>query len=381
MASSGGGASAAFEKPSWQTGPGVPSDGARDVPDVSLTASNGHDPYLVVSEGATYAVGGTSASAPSFAGIVAVLNQYLVQNGVQSNPGLGNINPKLYSMAAAGTSGVFHDVTAGNNIVPCEVPTANCVTGTMGYTAGPGYDLVTGLGSVDAYRLITAWGGIPVNSTSTTLTASPDVILATGSAVLTATVKAAGGTKPPTGTVAFSIGENSVGTAALSGSGGTATASVTIFGSQLPAANNTIQAYYAGSPTFGASSAAASISIGAPAATSAVTASVTPNPVYRQPPAANGATFSFTIQLKETAGVGTTVTGFTFAGVSYAASIAQFFGSTTLAAHGTLSAKLQAENIAVPSTIAMVFSGRDASGATWTQQVAVPFLPQPTSGN
>ncbi len=105
---------------------------------------------------------------------------------------------------------------------------------------------------------------------------------------------------------------------------------------------------------------------------------MTPNPVYQQAPDANGATFSFTIQLNETAGVDTTVTGFTFGGVSYAASIAQFFGSTTLPAHGTLSANLQAANIAVPSTVVMVFTGRDASGATWTQQIAVPFLPQPT---
>jgi subtilase family serine protease len=379
LAASGGGASAAFQKPAWQTGPGVPNDGARDVPDISLSASNAHDPYIIVVEGGAYGVGGTSASAPSLAGMLAVLNQYLVQNGVQSKSGLGNINPKLYSMAAAGTSGVFHDVTAGDNIVPCEVPTADCVTGKIGYTAGPGYDLVTGLGSVDAYRLITAWSGIRVTSTSTTLTANPDVILATGSAVLTATVKAASGTKSPTGPVSFSIGENSVGTAALAGSGGTATASITVFGSQLPEGNNTIQAYYAGSPTFSASSAAASVSIGAPAATSAVTASVTPNPVYQQPPAANGATFSFTIQLNETAGVGTTLTGFTFGGTSYAASIAQFFGSSALAANGKLSANLQAKNIAVPSTIVMGFSGRDASGAIWTRQVAVPFLPQQTS--
>jgi hypothetical protein len=65
--------------------------------------------------------------------------------------------------------------------------------------------------------------------------------------------------------------------------------------------------------------------------------------------------------------------------VSYAASIVSFFGSTTLPAHGSLSASLQAANIAVPSSVVIVFTGRDASGATWTQQIAVPFLPQPTS--
>ena len=136
-----------------------------------------HDPYLIVSEGAVFGVGGTSAAAPSFAGMIAVLNQYLVQNKVQTKPGVGNINPKLYAMAAGGTSGVFHDVTTGNNIVPCQAGTPNCTNGQFGYTAGVGYDLVTGLGSVDAYNLITAWGGIPVTSTTTTLTASPATYL------------------------------------------------------------------------------------------------------------------------------------------------------------------------------------------------------------
>ena len=52
IAASGGGMSSVYKKPAWQTGPGVPNDGARDVPDVSLTASDAHDPYLIVSEGA-----------------------------------------------------------------------------------------------------------------------------------------------------------------------------------------------------------------------------------------------------------------------------------------------------------------------------------------
>jgi hypothetical protein len=175
------------------------------------------------------------------------------------------------------------------------------------------------------------------------------------------------------------LGSNPVGQATLTGSGGTATASITIFGGQLLAASSTVQAYYGGSPTFSPSSGSATLSLGSPAATSAVTAAVTPNPVYQQAPDANGATFAFTIQLNETAGVATTVTGLTLNGVSYAGSIAAFFGSATLPAHGTLSASLKAANIAAPSSVVMVFTGRDASGATWTRQIAVPFLPQPTS--
>ncbi|HEY1221828.1 MAG TPA: protease pro-enzyme activation domain-containing protein [Bryobacteraceae bacterium] len=377
--SSGGGLSAIYKKPAWQTGPGVPNDGARDVPDISLTSSALHDPYIIVFSGATYAAGGTSASSPSFAGIVALLNQYLVQNKVQTKSGLGNINPKLYGMAAAGTPGIFHDVTTGNNIVPCQAFTLDCTTGHFGYTAGVGYDLVTGLGSVDAYNLFTAWGGVPIISTTTTLTATPATILASASTVLTATVKAASGTTSPAGSITFALDGNTLATATLSGSGGTASASITVTGGQLLATSNTVQAYYGGSSTFGSSSGTTTISLGAPTATSNVTMLVTPNPVYQQAPDSNGATFSFTIQLNETAGVATTLTGFLFDGVSFTASIAKFFGSTTLPAHGTLSSQLKAGNIPVPTTVTIAFFGMDASGAAWTQQVAVPFLPQPTS--
>jgi hypothetical protein len=313
--------------------------------------------------------------------MIAVLNQYLVQNHVQTKSGVGNINPKLYSTAAAGAPGIFHDITTGNNIVPCQAGTAYCVGGSLGYTAGAGYDLVTGLGSVNAYNLITAWSGIPVTSTTTTLAASPATILADGSTALTATVKAASGERSPTGPVTFTLGSKLLGAGTLAGSGGTATASITVLGGQLPAASNTVEASYGGSPMFTSSSATATVSIGAPTAVSSVTASVTPVPVYQQAPDAQGATFFFTIQLNETAGVSTTVTGFTFDGVSYAGWIADLFGSATLPAHGSLTANLRAANIAVPSQVAMVFSGRDASGAAWTQRITTPFLPPASAGN
>jgi subtilase family serine protease len=373
LAASSGGMSSFYKKPSWQTGTGVPNNSTRDVPDISLNASDAHDPYFVVSQGELMGVGGTSASSPSLAGIIAILNQFLVQNNVQSKPGLGNINPKLYSLAG-GTSGSIHDVTVGNNIVPCQAGTPDCTTGSFGYTAGVGYDMVTGLGSVDAYKLITTWAGLPVIATTMTLTASPATILASGSSVLTATVKTASGTLTPTGPISFTLGGSLLGAPTLSGSGGTATASITVFGGQLLTANNTVQVSYEGSPTSGSSSATATLNLGTPAV-SKVAPSVTPNPVYQQAPDANGDRFFFTIQLKETAGVATTVTGLTLDGVNYTASIVDFFGSPTLAAHGTLSASMKAGNIAVPTSVAMGFTGRDASGATWTQQIAVPFLP------
>jgi hypothetical protein len=275
---------------------------------------------------------------------------------------------------------VFHDITTGNNIVPCEDSTPDCTNGSFGYKAGVGYDLVTGLGSVDAYNLITAWGGIPVAPTTTTVTVSPNNIQSSGSAVLTATVKAASGTASPNGYVSFTLGSIMLGAKALSGSGGTASASITVTGGQLVAANNAIQVSYPGGPTFGPSSGTATLTLGtptqAPTATSKVLVTVTPNPVYQQAPNANGATFVFTVQLNETAGVATTLTGFTFDGVNFSSSIASFFGSANLPAHSSLSTTLSAGNIAVPTTVTIVFNGVDASGTKWTQQIGVPFLPQ-----
>jgi subtilase family serine protease len=175
ISSGGGGASTMFGKPSWQSGTGVPVDGKRDVPDIAFSGSNGHDPYLICSQdffsGVTSpptscasgfrasdqtlaAIGGTSAGAPTFAGIVALLNQATGSNG------LGNVNPMLYSLFANNSStNVFHDITSGTNKVPCTSGTTNCPAGTasIGFTAGAGYDQVTGLGSLDVTNFVTAW--------------------------------------------------------------------------------------------------------------------------------------------------------------------------------------------------------------------------------
>lgn len=153
--STGGGKSTYYRKPSWQVSPGVPADGKRDLPDVSLTAA-GHDGYLVETQGALYAIGGTSASSPSFAGLMALI----VQNTGQRQ---GNANSRFYQLAAlqygAGGATVFHDTTSGNNSVP----------GVTGYSCTTGYDLVTGLGSVDAYALVNNW----VLTTDFAITAAP----------------------------------------------------------------------------------------------------------------------------------------------------------------------------------------------------------------
>jgi len=156
ISASGGGVSVLYPKPAWQAGVGVPNDGARDVPDVAMDASNDHDPYNVLTGGQWQHFGGTSVATPVFAGIVALLNQHLSANG--SQPGVGNINTVLYPMAQT-SQNVFHDIVVGNNIVPCEAGTPDCTDGEFGYYTGRGYDLVTGLGSVDAYNLVVNWQG------------------------------------------------------------------------------------------------------------------------------------------------------------------------------------------------------------------------------
>ncbi len=168
LSSGGGGKSVKFSTPWWQMGPGFPNDGGRDVPDVSLSASADHDGYFVCTatsgcdpaNGLTAVYGGTSVSAPIFAGILTLLNQYLAAQGGQA--GVGNANPTLYWLFQ-NSSQAFHDIVTGDNIVPCNTgSSADCLTGSMGYNATPGYDQATGLGSVDAYKLVTAWAPLAV---------------------------------------------------------------------------------------------------------------------------------------------------------------------------------------------------------------------------
>lgn len=169
LSASGGGASAFFAKPSWQTGAGVPNDNARDVPDISLDASPGHDAYLVCSEEPSGqpadctngfrdsqtnldVVGGTSAGAPVFGAILALINQE-----THSAEGQGNINYILYPLVAQDPT-AFHDITSGSNVVPCSAGTADCpASGSYGFNTGPGYDQVTGLGTPDVANLVSEW--------------------------------------------------------------------------------------------------------------------------------------------------------------------------------------------------------------------------------
>lgn len=257
---SGGGASTFFGKPLWQTGPGVPADGARDVPDVSLSASADHDGYLVYTGGSLQAFGGTSVAAPSFAGIAALLNQYLVANKAQAAPGLGNINPKLYSLAQTSPT-AFHDIISGDNLVTVTCRRGCTSNAPVGYAATANYDRATGLGSVDVFNLISAWtSGTAGSGAPKLVLAASNLSLASGdSTTLTATVTSSTASTP-SGSVTFLAGSKSLGTAQLSGSNGISTASLTVLASQLPSGTNTITAQY-NSDTASFSNALASLTV------------------------------------------------------------------------------------------------------------------------
>jgi uncharacterized protein (TIGR03437 family) len=261
---SGGGASIYFTKPSWQTGTGVPNDGARDVPDVAISASADHDGYMVYSGGAFSIVAGTSAGPPNFAGIATLLNQYLVANGVQKSAGLGNMNPRFYTLAQ--TTGVFHDITTGNNLVnPCTGQHQSCSSGSIGYSAGVGYDQVTGLGTPDVYNLVMAWhesGAVSKSAASLALLSSATSLTFGATATLTVAATGANGGMP-TGTVTFSLAGVSLGTATLSGSGGSATASFTMYGILLTSGANAITAQYSGDSQYDSASATVTITVAA----------------------------------------------------------------------------------------------------------------------
>jgi len=285
LSSTGGGLSIYFQKPAWQTGPGTFDPTWRSVPDVAMPASANHDGYIFCTNegGASYSgscangiatavnngsiVGGTSVACPVFAGIVTLLNQSL-----KNSPpaGLGNINPSLYPLAA-NVPTAFHDVPAGTysfagaaanpsgNMVPCQVGTQNCTTGTMGFLTDTGYDPVTGLGSVDANILIGNWGGGPsLTPTTTTLVISSGGTVTVGTSVTaTATISPA----PPDGeTVTFHLSGGITGSATATTTGGSAAVTVQTGSgtSQIPGGTYAITASYPGDTTLAASSSTSS---------------------------------------------------------------------------------------------------------------------------
>jgi Pro-kumamolisin, activation domain/Bacterial Ig-like domain (group 3) len=248
--SGGGGVSTLYAKPDWQTAPGVPNDGMRDVPDISLTAAL-HDGYLLCLYGSCtgggdyfYTAGGTSLSSPAAAGIMALVNQKM---GGQPQ---GVANYVFYKLAS--TPGVYHDTTKGDN----KVPDTNGQY-TVGYDAGTGYDLATGLGSLDASALVNNWhtaASTKGSGTTLTLAGGQTMPVVHGSPIqFHAKVTCTGTCKSPSGTVVLqAVAPDNTSTAAGDGvlTAGTSSSTATLKTSTIPGGTYGITARYSGDGTY-----------------------------------------------------------------------------------------------------------------------------------
>jgi hypothetical protein len=290
--------SGAYSKPPWQSGTGVPSDGVRDVPDVSLFAGDGYNySYYVICQMDANATrggsstscdlnvpysdfqgaGGTSTSTQAFAGVMALVNQ---RYGRQ-----GNANYVLYPMAAQSGAScnsstgvtnqgcIFYDVTVGNNSVICQGGSPNCsntstasgqygimVSGspaTAAYTTTTGYDLATGLGSVNVANLVNNWkSNFTPSSTTLSLSTTPatsPITLTHGQPInFTINVAASKGTPAGDGSLIAQTGSspsNVTGIGPFTLSGGSVSGSTIM----LPGGSYDVTAHYAGNGTFAAS--------------------------------------------------------------------------------------------------------------------------------
>jgi hypothetical protein len=210
-----------YAKPTWQTGTGVPSDGKRDVPDLSLFASNGAletayvicdsqtNPCTFTNDDDAYAqgVGGTSVASPAMAGIMALVNQKMGTPQGNANVGfyalaaLDNRSSCNSNSVASGNSCNFYDITSDNNAVPCGAGSPNCTVNNAGdevgvingYTAGTGYDLATGLGSVNAQNLVGNWHLVASSSSN------PPSVTTGAAGSIAATTASLSGTANPNG--------------------------------------------------------------------------------------------------------------------------------------------------------------------------------------
>ena len=259
---SAGGASSLYVKPAWQAAPGVPSDGKRDLPDVSLAAAGGHDGYLMCFVGSCQTVdgpngqpiligatvvGGTSAASPSMAGVMALVNQkmgvrqglanYLLyrmaanQNGAECNS--SNLNNPLTPSPC-----VIYDIASGNNGVP----------GQTGFSAQTGFDFATGLGSINAANFVNAWNSAIFQSSTTALQAQNTSVQHGQPVPITVNVQAATGAGTPSGT--FVLMTDKFGPAAVGPlSGGSFSGSF----ASLPGGQYNLTAHYQGDGVFGGS--------------------------------------------------------------------------------------------------------------------------------
>ena len=271
-------------KPAWQGGQGVPADGVRDIPDVSFFAGGVAGSFYPICESDTnpgnaacnvnpvfppYFLGveGTSASAPAFAAVMAMVQQKM--GGRQGNANyvlypLAAKNPSTCNSSASPTSTcIFYDITKSNNSMPCVGGSPNCnVTSGTGllvdsnnspaWLATFGYDRASGLGSLNIANLVNQWNSASFTGTNTTLVSLSPTTLTHGQAVaVSITVAPNQGTGTPTGSVSLIGGPNNsqLGIDGFQLSGGMASGSTRL----LPGGSYSLFARYAGDGIFGGS--------------------------------------------------------------------------------------------------------------------------------
>jgi subtilase family serine protease len=282
----GGGKSAIYSAPGWQSGniQANQSPQSRSLPDLALPAAldSAINPGLAfcfsgstTAAGCTlYRAGGSSAAAAIFGGIASLIAQ---RYGSQ-----GNIASGLYELSR--TNGVFADIDLGSARLACAAGSAGCdASGFIGFSATPGYDFATGLGSVDAHALVNRWhtlvtgsGAVTVNNTI----AAGQVINPGGSLVLSGNVVSNTGGPAPTGIVTFYDLTTSTDLADLTlvaGTGGTSTASTTITGVLGLGAHNIVVDY--GGDSVYASTDSTAVLVEVEASTTSVVVTTT-SPTY-----------------------------------------------------------------------------------------------------
>jgi subtilase family serine protease len=327
----GGGASTLYSsKPSWQSSvPGIPVDNARDVPDISLSASIYAPGYLLCTSdtsdwqtgqessctsgfrdsatGDLTGAGGTSFAAPIFAGMLSLINQQ--QNYTE---GQGFINPTLYKLASSPSTyaSAFNDIQTGNNY--CLAGSSFCSGAAVTeFAAGVGYDQATGLGTVNLASLAAVWPantGPALIGTTTTVTASNTAPLVNTSDNFTISVTPSTGTVAPTGTVTITVDSLTPVTETLAANG---TAGVYVYTTSFSTAgSHTVLVAYAGDSTFAASTGSTTVTAGG---TSSGTGTFAFTPAPTSVSVAQGATGTSTISVTPAGGytgtVNVTLTG------------------------------------------------------------------------
>jgi uncharacterized protein (TIGR03437 family) len=378
LSASGGGPSRVFTRPDWQTGPGIPASNFRAVPDLAFAASSFHNGYVTRQGGAWRVAGGTSVAAPVFAGIVAVLQHYLIRNGQLASPGLGNLNPALYRMWR-GVPAAFHDITEGDAQVPCTAGTPQCAGGRSGYPATSGYDYATGLGSVDANILITRWDSSPALRTAISLNTDATAVSFNGTVRLEVIVRSAGAASPSGPVTFFNSGGPSgpsgafLGSVNLIGAGGSASGVFQLPAHLLRPGANRVVAYFAGSSALDGSSAAVTINVTLPGGQSAVALEVNPGEISEEAPDLDGNRWFFTLTLRELGGNLTTIATLNIGDLDLTSQVRSLFGNNGIPGNGSLSARIALKEATTPSLLRILVTGSDFGGFSWTRELFVPI--------